>query len=451
MKNNNLDLENIINVKIKLRHLLIPFFILKSYFLFDFLRTKAARIPNFIDEYISLASNYSFFTTLDFNAGEFIGGSYSIFLTSGPISAVGGVIGWAITNSFIFARIANFYWLYILQLFFAILIAKKLKKNYKFIFFYSAFSIVLTPWWQGSLYMIGEIASVIIFTNAIFLFSHYRNLSMFLFSLSIFFGKLITLLPFIVFYIVILIMDRRLSNLLKDVIFFLIPMSIWLLLVNFNYSYGNAYDYILDLIDFTLGHQSSGLANTGPSSIFSGEVTSWNKYDYFRLLIAPIIFLIILINNKESINLLFGKVTIPIALSTITIFFWFWFLNPTKWMRYSQHYSLLILICLFYLIDFEILKSNLYLIISSFLVLGFIDSFKLLIPLGVFLISYVVLFQKNYEVNDLVKFTLGFILFLSITIPFFQKETFGNLNEIIFECENNLLSEECLISYEANK
>ena len=53
---------------------LVVLLIVQNFFLFDYVRTKASRIPRFIDEYISLASNFNFFTTLDFNAGEFIGG-----------------------------------------------------------------------------------------------------------------------------------------------------------------------------------------------------------------------------------------------------------------------------------------------------------------------------------------------------------------------------------------
>ena len=73
--------------------------VIQNFFLFHYVQAKASKIPRFIDEYISLASNFNFFTTLDFNAGDFIGGSYSVLLTSGPISAVGGVIGWSITNN----------------------------------------------------------------------------------------------------------------------------------------------------------------------------------------------------------------------------------------------------------------------------------------------------------------------------------------------------------------
>ena len=71
---------------------------IQNYFIFDYVRTKSSRIPRFIDEYISLNSNLNFYKYLDFNAGEVFGGSYSTLLTSGPISAIGGVIGWTFTS-----------------------------------------------------------------------------------------------------------------------------------------------------------------------------------------------------------------------------------------------------------------------------------------------------------------------------------------------------------------
>ena len=150
-------------------------------FSFWLCRTKA-RIPPFIDEYISLTSNVSFFKNFDFNAGDFIGGSYSVFLTSGPLSAIGGVIGWNISSKLIIARLSNFYWILFLQMLLSLIIVKIYKSDYKFILFMNTFFIILVPWWQGSLYMIGEFATNVIFVNAgICLIK--RKLSMALFSL----------------------------------------------------------------------------------------------------------------------------------------------------------------------------------------------------------------------------------------------------------------------------
>ena len=105
-----------LNKKSTKNSLFILFTIFQNLILYDYVKTKSLRIPKFVDEYIALTSNVNFYDTLDFNAGDFIGGSYSIFLTSGPISALGAVLGWNISGSFTISRIANYYWLAALQI-----------------------------------------------------------------------------------------------------------------------------------------------------------------------------------------------------------------------------------------------------------------------------------------------------------------------------------------------
>jgi hypothetical protein len=272
---------------IKITYFIVPALLIQNYFLFDYVRTKAARITPFIDEYISLASNLGFFNNLDFNAGSFIGGSYSVFLTSGPISAIGGVIGWNLTSKLAVARVANFYWLFFLQLLLSLIITKTYKSEFKFIIFMNGFLLILVPWWQGSLYMIGEFASVIIFVNAIYLFNIHRNLAMVLFGISIFFGKLLTLLPFFIFFIVITILQFKIKNIFRDFLFFSIPFSLWLTLVSFQYENGNTINYIQDLFSLILDHQSSGFESTETIS----EIVMWNNYDFVRILIVPLLFI----------------------------------------------------------------------------------------------------------------------------------------------------------------
>ena len=93
-------------------------FLAQFFYLYDYVRTKSLRIPSFIDEYITLTSNVNFFKHLNFNAGDFLGGNYSVEITSGPISSLGSVIGWIATEKLIISRMANFLWVYILQLIF---------------------------------------------------------------------------------------------------------------------------------------------------------------------------------------------------------------------------------------------------------------------------------------------------------------------------------------------
>ena len=114
-------------------------------------------------------SNVNFFRTLDFNAGSFIG-VVIIQILLGIISAIGKVIGWEYSNDSIISRITNFLYIVLLQLVFFILITNAYKSKKYFLIFVSSFSIFLIPWWQGSLYSIGEIPATIVFVNATFLF-----------------------------------------------------------------------------------------------------------------------------------------------------------------------------------------------------------------------------------------------------------------------------------------
>ena len=430
-------------------------FFIQIYFLFDYIRTKAVRIPRFIDEYITIAAVDSFFFKgLDFNAGEFLGGNYSLQITSGPISAVGSVIGLNITDKLIIARISNFFWVYLLQIIFVLLIIKLYGKDLKFLLLINGLFLVLIPWWFGSLYSLGEIPSALIFINAIFLFNKQRILATILFSVCIFYGKLLNLVPFVGFYIMILLKERNLKNILKDFLYFSIPLSSWLLLANIKYENGNVFQYIKDQYNFVLAHRSSGIAiqgegfvNTFVNSILFSEYSTWNNFDKFRVIFVPIIFIFILLKNKYQINQFFGYIVTPLISSLLFSYIWFWILNSTKWIRHTQHYIIPIVICLVYLINFKIIESKIDLLMGVSLLAIFIENNKYLILLSILISIYIIYFIKESSRYSLVKFFLVFILFIDISIPYFQKDTFGNLNHIIQDCKNELVSLECRSAY----
>ncbi len=424
--------------------LLILCFLIQNYFLFDYVRTKAVRIPPFIDEYISLASNVNFYKNLDFNAGDFIGGSYSVFLTSGPVSAIGGVIGWNITSKLIIARISNFYWILFLQLLLSFIIVKIYKSDYKFFIFMNSLFIILVPWWQGSLYMIGEFASNVIFVNAVYLFNKKRKLSMGLFSLSIFYGKLLTLLPFIAFYIISLLIQKKIKNLPKDILFFSTPLFLWLVLVSNKYEVGNVMDYISDLLSVVLNHQSSGIENLSGVS----EVPNWNNFEIFRVLVIPLIFMYIVNNNKEKINNIFGMISFPLIVSTLSIYLWFWLLSPTKWIRYSQHFTILVIISMIYFVGFKLIDSKLDLFIIYSSISIFIDNSRNIIIIFILLSVYTLFIQKRIDPKIILNLLIVLFIFIDISIPYFQKNTFGNVNNIIDSCSKELVSTSCIQDYE---
>ena len=423
--------------------------IIQNFFLFHYVQAKAYEIPRFIDEYISLASNFNFFTTLDFNAGDFIGGSYSVFLTSGPISAVGGVIGWSITNNLIAARLSNFYWLLLLQAALLVVISKSKNKDLFFLAIGSNLFIVLVPWWQGSLYMIGEFASVIVFTNALFLFSKRRYLSILLFGIAIFWGKLLTLLPFAIFYILSFINKPDFKNIYKDAIAFLTPLALWLLLVD-NYSLEDSFvTYLYNLLDLVLGHQSSGIESPSfVSSFSSSEVENWNNYDLTRILFAPVVAFYLIFSTREKLRLSFGNLALPISGSILSIYLWFWILSPTKWMRYSQHFTIVILLVIFYLIGFNILTSKVQYFACLNLIALFIENNKNLIFLYLLVSIFLIFLQNKLNYKKISKAFLAFMIVLDISLVYFENTSFVDFQITNIDCQINLISEDCLNFYE---
>ena len=423
--------------------------IIQNFFLFHYVQAKASEIPRFIDEYISLASNFNFFTTLDFNAGDFIGGSYSVFLTSGPISAVGGVIGWSITNNLIAARLSNFYWLLLLQAALLVVISKSKNKDLFFLAIGSNLFIVLVPWWQGSLYMIGEFASVIVFTNALFLFSKRRYLSILLFGIAIFWGKLLTLLPFAIFYILSFINKPDFKNIYKDAIAFLTPLALWLLLVD-NYSLEDSFvTYLYNLLDLVVGHQSSGIESPSfVSSFSSSEVENWNNYDLTRILFAPVVAFYLIFSTREKLRLSFGNLALPISGSILSIYLWFWILSPTKWMRYSQHFTIVILLVIFYLIGFNILTSKVQYFACLNLIALFIENNKNLIFLYLLVSIFLIFLQNKLNYKKISKAFLAFMIVLDISLVYFENTSFVDFQITNIDCQINLISEDCLNFYE---
>ena len=105
IKSFNFENENISLMRL----FLISVFITSCFYVFE----TSKFLGSFYDEIVSLMSNYSFFTGLDFDASyaKDISGNYSAKLSSGPISAVGSVLGWIMSKSLLISRISNFLWL----------------------------------------------------------------------------------------------------------------------------------------------------------------------------------------------------------------------------------------------------------------------------------------------------------------------------------------------------
>ena len=439
-----------INLVLFLILLFVEIFVVLKYSI-----NKSASLRPFIDEYVSLTSSYYFFTDLDFTAGGFLGGAHSKYLTSGPISSVGAVIGWIFTQNFIATRISNYFWIVIINLVLLLIISKHKKLNYKYSLLFTLSMFFLVPWWQGMLYGLGEFASTIIFCNAIFLFSKSRKLALSLFGISIALGKLLTLIPFAGFYFLIILNEKSLKSILKDTAFFLLPLIPWFLLINLRYAQGNLLDFFQDTLNFILkDSEASGLSifsqfslQNIKASILGSEYQYWNQHEKLRLSIVPLITIILIFRNRTSLNRSFGPIALPLISSIVLHILWFWLLSPLKWMRYSQHYMIVVVVTLFYMLLFNVYTKKLDFLVGC-LAIGLLldNSESNFILLFVLLIISVFLY-KGQLWRNISKIILVSVIILDLSNAISLNES-NNLPKITIEsCSKELISDECRNDY----
>lgn len=439
-----------INFVIFLILLFVEIFVVLKYSI-----NKSASLRPFIDEYVSLTSSYYFFTDLDFTAGGFLGGAHSKYLTSGPISSVGAVIGWIFTQNFIATRISNYFWIVIINLVLLLIISKHKKINYKYSLLFTLSMFFLVPWWQGMLYGLGEFASTIIFCNAIFLFSKSRNLALSLFGISIALGKLLTLIPFAGFYFLIILNEKSLKSVLKDTVFFMLPLIPWFLLINLRYPQGNLLDFFQDTLNFILkDSEASGLSifsqfslRNIKASILGSEYQYWNQYEKLRLSIVPLITIILIFRNRTSLNRSFGPIALPLISSIVLHVLWFWLLSPLKWMRYSQHYMIVIVVTLFYMLLFNVYTKKLDFLVGCLAIgLLFDNSESNFILLFVLLIISVFLY-KGQLWRNISKVILVSVIILDLSNAISVNESNTVPKMTIESCSKELISDECRNDY----
>ena len=434
-------------------------FFINLIFIFFYAFRTSQYLGSFIDELVSLTSNYNFFTKLNFDASNLdpvFDGNFKANLSSGPLSAVGSVIGWGISKNLIIARMSNIVWMYLLLISFCIYTSKKFNIE-KYIFLtYSSLALVIHPWWYGTLYSLGEAISTSVLFFGFIIFQKNRNVGLLLISSSIIFGKYINVLSFSFFYLYVMIKEKNIKNILNDSIFFLIPITFWLSLISFKHN-GGILLWISEFYEYQfLNNQSIGFNTSNSFNIDSivtkfnnSEVANWNMSDFLRVLIVPGLIIGILIfkdlfkdeNIRKTIN--------PIIFSTIPIYLWFWLSSPTKWIRYSQNFVLLGLLTIIFCISYRRDLSIYEFIYSSIIFSTFLSSNLLFITFYlVGILIYIFLYKKlNSQVINL------FILFfLSISLinssyEITKKET---RNFDVSECQVELNSKNCFDNYMNN-
>tara|TARA_Y100000741_G_scaffold171152_1_gene129634 strand:- start:12 stop:1340 length:1329 start_codon:yes stop_codon:yes gene_type:complete len=415
----------------------------------------AASLSNFVDEYASIASIIKYFKTLKLDAG-FLGGPYSVQLTSGPISGVGFFIGWELTKNFFIARTSNVIFIFLILSFYLFIN----NRNYNEKVYLASFgALFVIPWWYGILYSLGEIVSTLFFMFGILNLGKSKKYSMLFFSISIFFGKIILVLPFLALFLIELISTENKKTLLLSTTYFFIPFIFHIIPINAFYHAGNLIDYYNDFFDLLLSHKGAGLETLNKNifeKIINSEYSQWNFIVKFRILISPLIFLLFLYKNKEQINNLSERLFIHIGSCTIILYLWFWLISETKWLRYSQHFIVLVVYLTLFLVfneKFKLDKLDTVLLFS--IIFPFLSSIYLIL-ISFLLYLYFLLKNKNNFQKDTILSLVCMILFINCINLSFESYrnkiyTFNDGNNTIFqeclikntgeECKNNYLGE----------
>ena len=417
----------------------------------------SATLGNFVDEYASVTSINSYFKTFKLDAG-FLGGPYSVELTSGPLSGVGFFISWETTKNLFLSRTSNFLFLIVVLITFSIFEKKVDNEKYQILTLFTVLltSVFLIPWWYGILYSLGEIISTLFFLIAIFIYENQKKVSMLLFSTAIFFGKIILLLPFVLIFVIELYYRKDRIKFLSEVVYFFIPLLLFFIPVNLFYHNGNLLDYISDFMRLLFSHSGAGLQSLDSNvieKIISSEFSSWNLITKFRILVTPILFFIFLFKKKKLIDNSRQNLYLHIFLSSITLYIWFWLISETKWIRYSQHFIVIIIFsCLIFLLDkkleFDLLDYALFVLIVLPLLS---DVFLIFFALVVIIISF---FNSN-KTFERQKFINIFIMLLIFNISIISIESYQNKifeykdgNETILnECIQKKTGEFCKLGY----
>ena len=411
-------------------------------------------LGNFVDEYASISSINSYFKTLVLDAG-FLGGPYSVQLTSGAFSSFGFFIGWEFTKNIFIARTFNLIIIFLIMYIFIF----KTKKLYSFnqntnSIFLSAIFII--PWWQGSLYSLGEIFSTIIFMISIVTFRSNNKLSMFLFAISIFYGKIIMILPFTIFLIVEFISTDNKYKFSKSILYFLLPAIFFLAPIHYFYHAGNLYNYVIDFYDLIVSHKGAGLDSLNQNvfeKILNSEFSEWNLLTKYRILCTPLFFLFFIFRLKGQLESSDLNLFIHMFSSVSILYIWFWIVSETKWIRYSQHFMVLVIFFTLYILCNKNIKLNKHNELLVVAILTPLLSNMLLFFLSIFMIIILLKAEDIYIFKDSAVIFILVLLTLNSTFLFYETyssrvyELQDGTNTILEECLERNTGEECKFTY----
>ena len=123
------------------------------------------------------------------------------------------------------------------------------------------------------------------------------------------------------------------------------------------------------------------------------------------------------------------------------------YLNDTKWIRHSQHYTVIIIISILYLINFDVVKNKIHVFIFASCFIYFFDNQKNLIPYFVLIIMFVIFLNSKFKNIDLLKGVLVIIMFIEFMIPV-NNMGIQELKQFELEdCTQKIDSDDCRKAY----
>ena len=449
------DLKTTVKYSSTKNYYLIGYFILVFLGCFNVFRTATFLGP-FVDEIVSLTTSYSFFTSLNFDASNLdpvFEGNFKGSLSTGPFSALGSAVGWFVSKDLFVSRVSNFIWIHALQIFIAIYLSKLFELDRYLFLITSYLAILIQPWWFGTLYSLGETFSTLILFFGLTLFTKKRNLAFLIIGFAVWFGKDIHLLSFCGFYTYILFKERNLRQIFKDSINFLFPLFLWLILVYFKYD-GTVAEWFVEFYNFKIVNNQSvssvfdnkNLIDTILNNFKYSEINTWGIADFLRTLIFPLICIYLFLNKNLIKDYTLRNIVNPVFASSLPIFIWFWLLSSTKWIRYSQTFVLLLLLCLAFLIsqkkDFQLTELAIFYFCFGL----FISSSILFITYNIFFIGLFIRKSSKYFLG-LIKIFMIFVFCLSLYSSYKEVNN-KEIRYFQFEyCVNNLNSRDCFNEY----
>jgi hypothetical protein len=395
-------------------------------------------IPTFVDEIVAIGSTFNILSTLDFNAAPLLSGSFSVGLTTGPLSSVGGVIGWLFTKDLLYSRIFNFFYvLFFLIIIFNLLVDKKLKLNIQILM---PFLITLIPWWYGVLYSIGEIISMYIFILGILILKDKSHISYLLFGISLILCKFASILPISLFLIIYVILTKKL--IIKDLIFFLVPFILWGILASLSLGLKQGFYSLFDIFLYHLFHEGSGVDSFSFKNILyliqQTEVSQWSVASYLRILIAPVVFYLYIVKNYKILSTKFDHLIIPLLISNFGTYLWFWIISPKKYMRYSHHFIVPIIFFTIIFLITNVDKDKLdYIILLGTLSLFLSSPFIMLV---------FVLIGLNLNKKNILYFLIIFMTLNNLNL-IYENRNKNTINLKFNECSIYILENKCLEKY----